>query len=59
MPQGGKSWGRECRPVQMKDNAINKIYKITNNALGISLIVTRVYYAEHRFMKLGHFGSLH
>ena len=31
---------RECGPVKMKDNAINKIYKITNNALGISLIVT-------------------
>lgn len=30
----------------MKDNAINKIYKITNNALGISLIVTQAYYAE-------------
>lgn len=31
---------RECAPAKMKDNAINKIYKITNNALGISLIVT-------------------
>lgn len=26
--------------AKMKDNAINKICKITNNALGISLIVT-------------------
>lgn len=50
---------RECAPVKMKDNAINKIYKITNNALGISLIVTWAYYAEHRFIKLGHFGSLY
>lgn len=41
----------------MKDNAINKIYKITNNALGISLIVTQPYYAERRFVKPGHFGA--
>lgn len=46
MPEGGKRAGeerereRECTPAKMKDNAINKIYKITNNALGISLIVT-------------------
>lgn len=44
-PKGGKeSWQREseceCAHAKMKDNAINKIYKITNNALGISLIVT-------------------
>lgn len=47
-PEGGKRVGgesqrdreRESAPAKMKDNAINKIYKITNNALGISLIVT-------------------
>lgn len=40
-----------CIHVKMKDNAINKIYKIRNNALGISLIVTWAHYAEHRFIK--------
>lgn len=42
-PEGGKRVReRERRggPAKMKDNAINKICKITNNALGISLIVT-------------------
>lgn len=43
----------------MKDNAINKICKITNNALGISLIITQAYYAEHTSMKLCHFGSFY
>lgn len=38
--------GRSRKRKKMKDNAINKIYKITNNALGISLIVTQPYYAE-------------
>lgn len=45
--------------AKMKDNAINKIYKITNNALGISLIVTQPYYAERRFLMPGHFASVH
>lgn len=45
-PGGGKRVGGESprdgesAAAKMKDNAINKIYKITNNALGISLIVT-------------------
>lgn len=43
----------ECTAAKMKDNTINKIYKITNNALGISLIVTWAYYAERRFIKAG------
>lgn len=50
---------RVCARAKMKDNAINKIYKITNNALGISLIVTQPYYAECRVLMPGHFGSLH
>lgn len=34
--------------AKIKDTAINKIYKITNNALGISLIVKQPYYVERR-----------
>lgn len=63
-PKGGRKsrrreLERERAHAKMKDNPINKIYKITNNALGISLIVTQPYYAEHRFIKPGHFGSPH
>lgn len=63
-PKGGRKsrWRElegECAHAKMKDNAINKIYKITNNALGISLIVAQPYYAERRFIKPGHFGSSH
>lgn len=54
---GWEGGGRKCskgaavgrgnaHAQKMKDNAINKIYKITNNALGISLIVPQAYYAE-------------
>lgn len=42
--------------ARIKDNAINKIYNITNNAVGSSLILTWAYYAECRFVLLGHFG---
>lgn len=56
--EGVESEGKYAH-AKMKDNAINKIYKITNNALGISLIVTQPYYAERRVLMLGHFGSLH
>lgn len=42
--------------ARIKDNAINKIYNITNNAVGSSLILTWTYYAECRFVLPGHFG---
>lgn len=45
-PTEPPSEGERAKAKKMKDNAINKIYKITNNALGISLIVTQPYYAE-------------
>lgn len=42
--------------ARIKDNAINKIYNITNNAVGSSLILTWTDYAECRFVLPGHFG---
>lgn len=42
--------------ARIKDNTINKIYNITNNAVGSSLILTWTYYAECRFVLPGHFG---
>lgn len=41
--------------AKIKDNAINKIYNITNNAVGSSLILPQAYYSVCRFVLLGHF----
>lgn len=41
---------------KIKDNAINKIYNITNNAEGSSLILTEPYYTVCRFVLPGHFA---
>lgn len=53
-----KAWSPESERVhaRIKDNTINKIYNITNNAVGSSLILTWTYYAECRFVLPGHFG---
>ncbi len=42
--------------AKIKDNAINKIYNITNNAVGSSLILTEPYYTVCRFVLPGHFA---
>lgn len=54
----GRVGGRAHAHAKMKANAINKIYKIINSALGITLIATQPDYAERRFLMPGHFGSL-
>lgn len=54
----GEGMGPESERAhaRIKDNTINKIYNITNNAVGSSLILTWSYYAECRFVLPGHFG---
>lgn len=55
-PNEGMDPENERVHARIKDDAINKIYNITNNAVGSSLILTWTYYAECRFVLPGHFG---